>query len=221
MAESSHSATRAEIGSGQGAGPVPGTSTSSQSGSRMPTKEEAWELLCSWVESDSLRKHALAVEAAMRHLATLRGGDPDLWGLAGLLHDLDWEKYPTPEDHPYRGAEELRRRGYPEEVVHAVLAHAEYTGTPRESEMDRVLFAVDELTGLITAATLVRPDRSLHNLEPASVMKKMKDKRFAAGVDRDIIRKGAAELGLDLPDLIAQVIEGMRKSAAELGLDGK
>ncbi|MBE3576416.1 MAG: HDIG domain-containing protein [Limnochordales bacterium] len=187
----------------------------------MPSRDEAWELLCSWVKSDSLRKHALAVEAAMRHLALLRGGDPELWGLAGLLHDLDWEKYPTPEDHPYRGAEELRRRGYPAELIHAVLAHAEYTGTPRESDMDRALFAVDELTGLITAATLVRPDRSLHNLEPASVLKKMKDKRFAAGVDREVIRQGAAELGLELSELIAQVIAGMRKAAAELGLDGK
>lgn len=197
------------------------TSKASSTSTRLPSREEAWELLCSWIESDSLRKHALAAEAAMRHLARLRGGDPELWGLVGLLHDLDYEKYPTMEDHPYRGAEELHRRGYPEELVHAVLAHAEHTGTPRESELDRTIFAVDELTGLITAATLVRPDRSLHNLEPASVIKKMKDKRFAAGVDRDIIRRGAAELGLELPELIAQVIAGMREAAAELGLDGE
>jgi len=197
------------------------TSKASSTSTSLPSREEAWKLLCSWIKSDSLRKHALAVEAAMRHLARLRGGNPELWGLVGLLHDLDYEKYPTMEDHPYRGAEELRRRGYPEELVHAVLAHAEYTGTPRESELDRTIFAVDELTGLITAATLVRPDRSLHNLEPASVMKKMKDKRFAAGVDRDIIRRGAAELGLELPELIAQVIAGMREAAAELGLDGE
>ncbi|HHV54148.1 MAG TPA: HDIG domain-containing protein [Firmicutes bacterium] len=184
----------------------------------LPDRNQAWNLLCEWTQSDSLRKHALAVEAAMRYLAERRGGDPELWGLAGLLHDLDYERYPTPNDHPYRGAEELRRLGYPEELVHAVLAHAEHTGTARETDLDRALFAVDELTGLITAVALVRPDRSLQNLEPASVLKKMKDKRFAAGVDRETIKKGAAELGIELPEFISQVIAGMRAVATELGL---
>ncbi|MBE3582610.1 MAG: HDIG domain-containing protein [Limnochordaceae bacterium] len=190
-------------------------------GGDLPSREAAWQLVCEWVQSDSLRKHLLAVEAAMRRMAERAGGDPDRWGLAGLVHDLDWERYPTREDHPYRGVEALRQAGFPEDIVHAVLAHADYTGTARESDMDRALYAVDELTGLITAAALVRPDHSLRTLEVKSVVKKMKEKRFAAGVDRQTIEVGAQELGLTVPELTAEALAAMQGIADQLGLAGE
>jgi putative nucleotidyltransferase with HDIG domain len=182
----------------------------------MPTREEAVELLEEWVENENLRKHMYAVEAAVRSYARDQGADEDLWGLAGLLHDLDWEKYP--EEHPLKAAEELRSRDYPEEVVHAILAHrAGFTGVDPETALDRTLVACDELTGLITATALVRPN-GIDDLKPKSVKKKMKDPTFARGVDRDDVRHGAEILGVDMTDHIQKVIDAMREVADELGL---
>jgi putative nucleotidyltransferase with HDIG domain len=182
----------------------------------MPTREEAVELLEEWVENENLRKHMYAVEAAVRSYARDQGADEDLWGLAGLLHDLDWEKYP--EEHPLKAAEELRSRDYPEEVVHAILAHrADFTGVEPETPLDRTLVACDELTGLITATALVRPN-GIDDLKPKSVKKKMKDPTFARGVDRDDVRHGAEILGVDMTDHIQKVIDAMREVADELGL---
>jgi putative nucleotidyltransferase with HDIG domain len=176
-----------------------------------------------WTASDSLRKHMLAVEAAMRAYAPAYGGDPERWGLAGLLHDFDYERYPNeardPEDqHPSTGVRELRSRGYPEDVLEAILGHAPYCAVPRESPMARCLFAVDELTGLITAVALVKPSRRLDDVEVASVRKKMKDKAFARGVSREDILQGASELGVELDAHIAFVLAAMHGVAGELGL---
>jgi putative nucleotidyltransferase with HDIG domain len=183
----------------------------------VPTREEALQLLNEWVENPSLRNHMKAVEAAVRFYARKFGEDEETWGLAGLLHDLDWEKYP--EEHPLKAVEELRRRGYPEEVLHAILAHrADFTGVEPETQLDRTLFACDELTGLITATALMRPN-GIDDLEPKSVMKKMKDRAFAAGVDREEVRRGTELLGVELAEHIANVIEAMRGIAKELGLD--
>ena len=183
----------------------------------MPTREEALQLLNEWVENPSLRNHMKSVEAAVRFYARKFGEDEETWGLAGLLHDLDWEKYP--EEHPLKAVEELRRRGYPEEVLHAILAHrADFTGVEPETQLDRTLFACDELTGLITATALMRPN-GIDDLEPKSVMKKMKDRAFAAGVDREEVRRGTELLGVELAEHIANVIEAMRGIAKELGLD--
>lgn len=180
----------------------------------MPTREEALQLLNEWVENPSLRNHMKAVEAAVRFYARKFGEDEETWGLAGLLHDLDWEKYP--EEHPLKAVEELRRRGYPEEVLHAILAHrADFTGVEPETQLDRTLFACDELTGLITATALMRPN-GIDDLEPKSVMKKMKDRAFAAGVDREEVRRGTELLGVELAEHIANVIEAMRGIAKEL-----
>jgi predicted hydrolase (HD superfamily) len=182
----------------------------------MPTRDDALALLNSWVDNEGLRNHMRAVEAAVRWYARQRGNDEDLWGLAGLLHDLDWEKHP--EEHPLRAVDELRSRGYPEAVLHAILAHRhEFTGVTPESELDRVLVACDELTGMITATALVRPG-GIDDLAPKSVKKKMKDRAFAAAVDRDDIRRGAELLGVELDDHIANVIAAMRDIADELGL---
>ncbi len=169
-----------------------------------------------WTESESLRRHMRAVEVAMRAYARRFGEDEELWAMAGVLHDMDYEKYP--ELHPYRGVEELRRLGYPEEVLAAILGHASYTGVPRESLMAKALFAVDELTGLITAAVYVRPDRSILGLELPSLKKKFKDKAFAKGVNREEIRLGAEELGVSLEEHMAFVLEAMRGEAGLLGL---
>ncbi len=169
-----------------------------------------------WTESESLRRHMRAVEVAMRAYARRFGEDEELWAMAGVLHDMDYEKYP--ELHPYRGVEELRRLGYPEEVLAAILGHASYTGVPRESLMAKALFAVDELTGLITAAVYVRPDRSILGLELPSLKKKFKDKAFAKGVNREEIRLGAEELGVSLEEHMAFVLEAMREEAGLLGL---
>ena len=179
-------------------------------------RDEAIALVHEWVQNDGLRKHMLAVEAAVRFYAEKMGGDPETWGLAGLLHDLDWEKHP--DEHPLRAVDELRARGVSEDVLHAILAHrADFTGVAPESQLDRVLLACDELTGLVNATALVRPT-GIGDLEPKSVKKKLKDPTFAAGVDRDSVRGGAELVGLDLDQHIANVIEAMRGVADELGL---
>jgi putative nucleotidyltransferase with HDIG domain len=182
----------------------------------MARRDEAVELLEEWVENENLRKHMYAVEAAVRSYAREQGADEDLWGLAGLLHDLDWEKYP--DEHPLKAAEELRARGYPEEVVHAILAHrSDFTGVEPETPLDRTLVACDELTGLITATALVRPN-GIDDLKPKSVKKKMKDKTFAAGVDRDDVRRGAELIDADFTQHVQKVIDAMREISDELGL---
>ena len=182
----------------------------------MPTRAEALTLLEQWVDNENLRKHMLAVEAAVRHYARLRGADEEIWGLAGLLHDLDWEKHP--EEHPLKAVDELRARGYPEEVLHAILAHREhFTGVPPETELDKVLFACDELAGLVHATCLVRPT-GIDDLTPKSVTKKLKDRAFAAGVSREDVDRGVELIGLERGVHIQNVIDGMRARAAELGI---
>jgi putative nucleotidyltransferase with HDIG domain len=184
------------------------------------SREAAWELLTEWTKGESLRKHALAVEAAVRGYARQFGEDEEAWGVVALLHDFDYERYQTPADHPYRGCEELARRGYPEWVTRAILSHADYSGVPRESRLEKTLFACDEMAGFVTAASLVRPTRSVLDLEAPSVIKKMKDKAFARAVSRDDLRKGAEELGLPLETHITNVIRFMRDRADDLGLRG-
>ena len=186
----------------------------------MSDRESAWCLLTEFTQSENLRKHALAVEACMRAYARKYGEDEEKWGVVGLIHDFDYDRWPSLEDHPYRGNEILTERGWPEEIKKAVMSHAEYTGVPRESQMEKALFACDELAGFITAAALVRPDKSIHSLEAKSVKKRMKDKAFARCVSRDDIVSGAAALGVDLDEHIAFCIGAMKKIAAELGLEG-
>ena len=171
------------------------------------------------VESDSLRRHLFAVETCMRAYARKEGEDEETWGIAGLLHDFDWEVCPTPESHPTFGAEILRARGFPEEIVRAVLSHGNHTGIQRETPMEKALFACDELSGFVTAVALVRPTRSLSDTKISSVKRKMKDKAFAKSVSRDDMRQGAAELGVELDDLIAFVIEALKPVAPRLGLN--
>jgi len=187
---------------------------------RIVAREEAWSLLTEFTQSESLRKHALAVEACMRAYARKLGGDESLWGLVGLIHDFDYEKYPSAEDHPFKGSEILKVRGYSEEIRRAILSHAEYSGVPRETPMEKALFACDELAGFITAATLVKPSKSLSELDAKSVRKKMKDKAFARSVNRADIVNGAADLGVDLEEHITFCIEAMKAVAADLGLYG-
>jgi putative nucleotidyltransferase with HDIG domain len=186
-----------------------------------PTREEAWSLLCEFNESTSLRTHALAVEGVMRHLARKRGGDEELWGIVGILHDLDYEKYP--EEHCRKSETILRDRGWPEEIIHAVVSHGWgiCTEVEPESDLEKCLYAVDELTGLVTATALVRPSRSVLDMKAKSVKKKWKDPRFAAGVDRSLIEKGAERLGMPIEELIAETIAGMREVAAAIDLEGK
>ncbi|CAN5232387.1 HDIG domain-containing protein [soil metagenome] len=189
----------------------------------IPTREQALALMHEFTASDSLRKHMLAVEAAMRAYAGKLGEDVDRWGLAGLLHDFDYERFPNDahspaEEHPSEGVRILRERGYPEDVLEAILGHAAYTGAPRTSLMAKTLFAVDELTGLITATALVKPSRSVSDVDARSVRKKMKDKAFARGVNRDDIVNGATDLGVDLDEHISFVIDAMQREAASLGL---
>ncbi|HTX72556.1 MAG TPA: HDIG domain-containing protein [Rectinemataceae bacterium] len=184
-------------------------------------RQAAWELLTEYTTSESLLKHALAVEAAMRAYAPKLGGDPEEWGVVALLHDFDYEQYPSQEaGHPFKGGEILRGKGYPEHVVKAVLSHAEYSGIPRETPMEKALFACDELCGFITAAALIRPTKSVLDLEASSVRKRMKDKAFARQVRREDIVKGAELLGVDLNEHIAVVIQAMRGAADALGLRG-
>ena len=186
----------------------------------MIDRDAAWGLLTEFTQSESLRKHALAVEACMRAYAKKLGSDENLWGVVGLLHDFDYEQYPSLEDHPYRGSEILKERGYSEEIRRAILSHASYTGVTRESPMEKTLFACDELAGFLTACALVKPGKSLAEVEAGSVKKKMKDKAFARSVNREDIVHGATELGVPLEEHIAFCIEAMRGIAGELGLDG-
>jgi putative nucleotidyltransferase with HDIG domain len=182
------------------------------------TRENAWNVLTEFTKSESLRKHALGVEAAVRGYAQRFGEDEEVWGVVALLHDFDYEQYPDLENHPFRGAEILRGRGCPEFVVRAILSHGEHTNTPRESRLEHTLFACDEMSGFVTAAALVRPSKSVVDLEPASVIKRMKDKAFARGVNRDDLRRGADELRLTLEEHIGNVIAFMRERRDVLGL---
>lgn len=184
----------------------------------MPSRDDAVKLLESWVENQGLRNHMRSVEVAVRHYARQFGEDEETWGLAGLLHDLDWEKYP--DEHPLRAVEELRGLGYPDEVLHAILAHrSAFTKVEPESKLDRTLVACDELTGLVTATALVRPS-GIDDLKAKSVKKKMKDRAFAAGVDREEVRHGTERLGIELDQHIQNVIDAMRTVGGELGLTG-
>ena len=184
------------------------------------TRDSAWALLTEWTRSESLRKHALAVEASMRGYARMFGEDEEAWGVVALLHDFDYERYQTPADHPFRGCEELQRRGYPEWVTRAILSHADYSGVARESALEKTLYACDEMSGFVTAASLVRPSKSVLDLEPSSVIKRMKDKAFARNVSRDDLRRGAEELGRPLDEHVGNVIRFMRERADALGLRG-
>ena len=191
----------------------------------MPTREDAWNLVCEWTESDSLRKHMLAVETAVRAYARKFGADEETWGIAGLVHDLDYERHPDlATGHPRMAIEELRKRGYPDEVVHAVQAHADFLGVPRESLLDRTLFACDELSGFIAACAYVRPE-GINGMKPKSVKKKLKQPSFAAGVNRDDVMTGAVELepesGMDFDAHLQFVIDALAERAGELGLEGK
>jgi predicted hydrolase (HD superfamily) len=191
----------------------------------LPTRDEAWKLLTEWIESDSLRKHVLAVEAAMRAYARRFGEDEELWGITGLIHDLDFERYPNMEDpengHPRTSLRVFRDLDYPAELIQAVAGHAPYLGIPRITRMDSTLWAVDELTGLIMAVGYVRPSKDIRDVEVKSVKKKWKDRAFAAAVSREDIEAGAAELGIDLWEHVGVVLESMQSIAGELGLDGR
>jgi len=191
----------------------------------MPNRDDAWKLLCEYTQSESLRKHALAVEACVRAYARKSGADEELWGVSALLHDFDYERWPNAEhhptkEHPYEGSKILREKGYPEEMITAILGHAEYSGVPRVTPLDHTLFACDELAGFLTACALIKPSKSIHEVETASVKKKLKDKAFARGVNRDDVYKGAEELGVSLDEHIAFCVEAMRAIAPELGLNG-
>ena len=186
----------------------------------MTNRETAWNLMCEFTQSESLRKHMLAVEACMRAYARKFGEDEEKWAVTGLLHDFDYEKYPTPAEHPFVGNKVLEERGYAEEIRRAILSHADYSGVKRQSKMEKTLFACDELAGFITASALVKPNKSLAEVEAKSVRKKMKDKAFARSVSRDDIISGARELGADLDEHIDFCIRAMRGRAAELGLAG-
>jgi putative nucleotidyltransferase with HDIG domain len=184
------------------------------------SRDAAWALLTEYTQGESLRKHALAVEAALRGYARRFEEDETVWGIVGLLHDFDYERWPDAQNHPFRGAEILRAQEYPEFVIRAILSHAEYSNVPRESRLEHALFACDEMAGFVTAAALVRPSKSVLDLEPGSVMKRMKDKAFARGVNRDDLRKGAEGLQIPLDQHIANVIASMREQADDLGLRG-
>jgi len=188
----------------------------------MPDRNDAWELLCEYTKGDSLRKHALAVEGAMRACSKRYGteeDDEDEWGLVGLLHDFDYEMFPTADQHPYTGANILCGRGYSERFIRAIMGHATYTGVPRDTAMARALFATDELCGFLVACALVRPSKSLDDLEVSSVKKKLKDKAFARSVNRDDIRQGLEELGVDADEHIRFVIDALRPVQTEIGLN--
>ena len=199
----------------------------------MINRESAWGLLTEFTQSESLRKHALAVEACMRacsrkfasgsgnsEASALGLSEEDLWSIVGLIHDFDYEKYPSLEDHPYKGNEILKERGWPDLITTAIMSHAEYTGVTRHSQMEKALFACDELAGFITAVALIKPGKALAEVDTKSVRKRMKDKAFARKVNRDDIINGAAALGVDLDEHIGLCIEAMKPIAAELGLDG-
>jgi putative nucleotidyltransferase with HDIG domain len=192
---------------------------------KMLPREESWKLLCEYTQGESLRKHALAVEACVRAYARKLGAEEELWGTAALLHDFDYERWPNAAhdpiaEHPYEGSKILRERGYPEEVIHAILGHADYCKVPRVSPLDKTLFACDELAGFLTACALIKPSKSIHEVETASVKKKLKDKAFARGVNRDDVYKGAEELGIPLDEHIAFCIMALCHIAPQLGLNG-
>jgi putative nucleotidyltransferase with HDIG domain len=184
------------------------------------SREHAWALLTEYTQNENLRKHALAVEAAVRGYARRSGEDEEVWGVVALLHDFDYERFPDLTDHPFRGAEILREKGYPEFVIRAILSHADHTGTPRETKLEHALFGCDEMAGFVTAAALVRPTKSVLDLEASSVLKRMKDKAFARAVKREDLRQGAEELGIPLDEHITNVIASMRERADALGLRG-
>ena len=191
----------------------------------MPTRDDAWKLLCEYTQSESLRKHMLAVETCVRAYARKSGADEETWGLAALLHDFDYERWPNAEhaadkEHPAEGAKILRDLGYSEEIIRAILSHADYSGVSRQSPLEHTLYACDELAGFLTACSYVRPSKSILDLEVDSVKKRMKDKAFARGVNRDDVRNGAAELGIPLEEHIAFCIAAMRENADALGLRG-
>ncbi len=191
----------------------------------MPTREDAWKLVCEYTQSESLRKHMLAVETCVRAYARKSGADEETWGLAALLHDFDYERWPNTEHspdhgHPSEGAKILREHGYCEEIVRAIITHADYCGIPRQTPLEHTLFACDEIAGFITACCYVRPSKSVLDLEMDSVRKKLKDKAFAKGVSRDDVRNGATELGIPIEEHIAFCIAAMRENADALGLRG-
>jgi putative nucleotidyltransferase with HDIG domain len=185
---------------------------------RTPARDEVLALLHEHTETPGLRKHALAVEAAMRAYARRMGGDEELWGATGLIHDFDYEKHPTPAEHPFVGVRILEERGWPREMIEAILGHASYSGTPRTTPMAKALFAVDELCGLITATALVQPNKTLAEVSVDSVLKKMKSKGFARGVNREEVEQGAAELGVPFPEHVATVLAALQGAAGSLGL---
>jgi putative nucleotidyltransferase with HDIG domain len=192
---------------------------------KMPTRDDAWKLVCEYTQSESLRKHMLAVETCVRAYARKNGADEETWGLAALLHDFDYERWPNNDhaadkEHPAEGAKILKQLGYSDEIIRAILSHADYSGVARQSALEHTLFACDELAGFLTACTYVRPSKSILDLEADSVKKRMKDKAFARGVSRDDVRKGAEELGIPLEDHIKFCIEAMRANADALGLRG-
>ena len=184
------------------------------------SRESAWCLLTEFTQSESLRKHAIAVECCMRAYARKFGEDEEKYGVTGLLHDFDYEKYPTPEEHPFVGNKIMKERGYPDDMLRAILSHADYSGVKRETKMEKALYACDELSGLITATALVKPSKSIFEVDAKSVRRKMKDKAFARTVNRDDIINGAADLGVDLDEHIAFCIEAMKANADALGLRG-
>ena len=192
----------------------------------MPNREEAWALLCEYTQNENLRKHALAVEACVRSYAQRFGADEELWGLAALLHDFDYERWPNNEhhatqEHPYEGSKLLRERGYSEEVIRAILSHADYTGVPRQTLLEHTLFACDELAGFLTACALVQPGKSLFEVKTESVKRKLKDKAFARGVNRQDVLRGAEELGIPPDEHIEFCLQALRGIAEQLGLAGK
>jgi putative nucleotidyltransferase with HDIG domain len=184
------------------------------------TREAAWALMTEYTQTESLRKHMLAVEAAVRGYARLWGEDEEGWGVVALLHDFDYERWPDLQNHPFRGVEILKEKGYPEWVTRAILSHADYSGVPRESRLEKTLYACDEMSGFVTAAALVRPSKSVLDLEAPSVMKRMKDKAFARAISREDLKRGAEELGLPLDEHVANVITFLRAQAGALGLKG-
>ncbi|MGB6597907.1 MAG: HDIG domain-containing metalloprotein [Candidatus Acidiferrum sp.] len=191
----------------------------------MPTRDDAWKLLCEFTASESLRKHMLAVEACVRAYARKQGADQELWGLAALLHDFDYERWPNnahspDKEHPAEGAKILREHGYSDEIIRAILSHADYSGVTRQSPLEHTLFACDEVAGFLTACSYVRPSKSILDLEVDSVKRRLKDKAFAKGVSRDDVRKGAEELGIPLEEHIGFCIAAMREQADALGLRG-
>lgn len=184
------------------------------------SRDDAWALMTGYTQSESLRKHMLAVEASLRGYARLWGEAEDDWGAVALLHDFDYERWPDAANHPFRGVEILKEKGYPEWLTRAILSHADYSGVPRESRLEHALYACDEMSGFVTAAALVRPSKSVLDLEAPSVIKRMKDKAFARAVNREDLRRGADEIGLPLEEHVANVIRFLREQAGPLGLKG-